>query len=102
MKTILKYFVLLNIFIISYNSVLSNPINPYISSVSPSMNAVSVNKSSNITIIFTQDINASTINGANIKVFGYMTGLLPVTIDYNPISKTANINPNQDFKTGEK
>ena len=102
MKTLLKYFFLIYISFISYNNkVLSNPVNPYISSVSPSMNAVSVIKSSNISIIFTQDMNASTINGANIKVFGYQTGLLPVTIDYNPISKTANINPNQDFKIGE-
>ena len=66
------------------------------------MNAVSVNKTSNITIIFTQEMNASTVNGDNIKVFSYQTGLLPVTIDCNPITITANINPNQDFNIGEK
>lgn len=80
----------------------STHINQYISSVSPSQNAVSVNKSSNITITFTQDMNPETINNANIKVFGYQTGLLPVTIDYNAAGKTANINPNQDLKAGEK
>ena len=80
----------------------STHINQYISSVSPSQNAVSVNKSSNIAITFTQDMNPATINNANIKVFGYQTGLLPVTIDYNAAGKTANINPNQDLKAGEK
>lgn len=98
----MKYFFLIYISLISANVVLSNPINPFINSVSPSMNAVSVNKSSNITIVFNQEMNAATVNGANIKVFGYQTGLLPVTIDYNPKTKTANINPNQDFKIGEK
>jgi len=102
MKTLIKHFLLIYISFISANIVLSNPINPFINSVSPSMNAVSVNKSSNITIVFTEDMNAASVNGANIKVFGYQTGLLPVTIDYNPISKTANINPNQDLRSGEK
>ncbi|HMS33594.1 MAG TPA: Ig-like domain-containing protein [Ignavibacteria bacterium] len=77
-------------------------INEFINSVSPRMNAVSVIRSSNITIFFAQDMNASTVNGAGIKVFGYQTGLLPVTIDYNSSTKTANINPNQDLKPGEK
>ncbi len=80
----------------------STPINQYISSVTPTQNAVSVNKSSNITIVFTQDMNPATINNANIMVFGYQTGLLPVTIDYNQVNKTANINPNQELKAGEK
>jgi len=47
-------------------------------------------------------MNPATINNANIKVFGYQSGLLPVTIDYNVAGKTANINPNQDLKAGEK
>jgi len=101
MKILMKYSFLIYISLISANVVLSNSINPFINSVSPSMNAVSVNKSSNITIMFTQEMNAATVNGANIKVFGYQTGLLPVTIDYNTITKTANINPNQDLKAGE-
>lgn len=80
----------------------SFPVNPYINNVTPSQNAVSVNKSSNITIVFTHDMNPATITNANIKVFGYKTGLLPVTIDYNAASKTANINPNQDLKNRRK
>ena len=89
------------LFFVSEN-IYSTPINQYINTVSPTQNAVSVIKSSNITIVFTQDINPATINNVNIKVFGYQTGLLPVTIDYNVAGKTANINPNQDLKAGEK
>lgn len=80
----------------------STTINQYINTVAPLQNAVSVNKSSNISIVFTQDMNPATINNSNIKVFGYQTGLLPVTIDYNEAGKTAYINPNQDLKAGEK
>ena len=91
----------LSIFFVT-GRILSFPVNPYINNVTPSQNAVSVNKSSNITIVFTQDMNPTTISNANIKVFGFQTGFLPVTIDYNAAGKTANINPNQDLKPGEK
>ena len=80
----------------------STTINQYINTVAPLQNAVNVNKSSNISIVFTQDMNPATINNSNIKVFGYQTGLLPVTIDYYEAGKTAYINPNQDLKAGEK
>ncbi|MEO8666773.1 MAG: FG-GAP-like repeat-containing protein, partial [Ignavibacteria bacterium] len=80
---------------------MSNPINAYIDNVSPTMNANSANKSSNITIVFTQEINPATINPANIKVFGYQTGLKSIVVDYNPATKTATLNPNLDFKYGE-
>lgn len=78
------------------------PLTAFIDNVNPPMNAVSVNKSSNITVVFTQPMNASTINNANIKVFGYKTGLLSAAISYNQISKTLIINPNQDMKIGEE
>jgi len=91
----------LSIFFVT-GRILSFPVNPYINNVTPSQNAVSVNKSSNITIVFTQYMNPTTITNANIKVFGYQTGFLPVTIDYNAAGKTVNINPNQDLKAGEK
>lgn len=96
------FLITILVLIANLQQVKAIPINSFINTVSPAMNAVSVNKSTNITIIFTQEMKASTVNGANIKVFGYLTGLLPVTIDYNTITKTANINPNQDLKSGEK
>ena len=102
MKNQFLKFAVIIVSIFCSTMIYSTPINQYINTVSPSQNAVSVIKSSNITIVFTQDMNPATINNANIKVFGYQTGLLPVTVDYNVAGKTANINPNQDLKAGEK
>jgi hypothetical protein len=73
-----------------------------ITNIFPLQNAINVNKSSDITVEFGQEMNASTINSSNIKVFGFETGLLSTSISYNPGSKTATINPNINFKTGEK
>ena len=102
MKNQLLIFAVIIVCIFNSSMIFSSPINQYINTVSPSQNAVSVIKSSNITIFFTQDMYPATINNTNIKVFGYQSGLLPVTIDYNVAGKTANINPNQDLKAGEK
>jgi len=93
--------ILLSITFSFSKDVLSLPINPYIENVSPPMNANSVNKSSDIVIAFTQEMNPSTIANTNIKVFGYQTGLKEITVSYNPVLKTATLNPNLDFKCGE-
>ena len=87
MKNQYLIFAIIIVSIFSSSIIYSTPINQYINTVSPSQNAVSVIKSSNITIVFTNDMNPATINNANIKVFGYQTGLLPLTIDYNAAEK---------------
>ncbi len=75
---------------------------PQVTSLSPLQNAISVNKSSDITVTFDQDMNASTLNSTNIKVFGFQTGLKSSSVSYNSGTKTATINPTSDFKVGEK
>lgn len=80
-----------------YDSITNNP--QYI--LTPNQNAINVNKSSDITVVFTQDMNASTINSNNIKVYGSQTGFKNCAISYNASQKKATINPNNDFKTGE-
>lgn len=79
-----------------------NSANSFICDVVPGINAINVNKSSDISITFSQAMNASTINSSNIKVFGSQTGLLSYLVSYNAGTKTAAINPNSDFKVGEK
>ncbi|MDQ3194190.1 MAG: FG-GAP-like repeat-containing protein, partial [Bacteroidota bacterium] len=105
MKHILKFsfnlIIILSIFIFFSKGILAVPINAYIDNVTPSMNAVSASKYTNITIVFTQPMDPSTINNANIKVFGYQTGLLTINVSYNVITKTASLDPNQDLKYGE-
>ena len=80
----------------------SDPINQFINTVSPPMNANSVIKSSDIVITFVQLMNGSTMTDANIKVFGYKTGLMTASLDYNSVSNTLTINPVKNFKNGEK
>ncbi|MFZ1320481.1 MAG: FG-GAP-like repeat-containing protein [Ignavibacteria bacterium] len=80
----------------------STPINQFINSVSPPMNANSVVKSSDIVISFEQILNGSTMTSANVKVFGYETGLMAVSLDYNSVANTLTINPVNNFKNGEK
>ncbi len=75
---------------------------PVTTNVSPHQNEINVNKSSDITATFDQDMNASTINSSNIKVFGLQSGLLSSSVSYNAGTRTATINPNSDFKVGEK
>jgi len=73
-----------------------------ISSVDPKQNEINVVKSSDIVVTFGQSMNASTITSSNIKIFGSQTGLLSYSLSYNPGTRTATINPNNDFKIGEK
>ncbi|MBK8981900.1 MAG: VCBS repeat-containing protein [Ignavibacteria bacterium] len=80
----------------------STPVNQFINSVSPPMNSNVVVKSSNIQINFMQDMNGSLMTDDNIKLFGYQTGLMTASLDYNSVTKTLTINPVNDFKYGEK
>ncbi|MEO8209296.1 MAG: FG-GAP-like repeat-containing protein [bacterium] len=75
---------------------------PKIVSVTPLQNAINVNKFSNIVTTFSTDINSSTLNSSNIKVYGSQTGSMNCAISYNAAQKTATINPNTDFKIGEE
>ena len=68
----------------------------------PRQNAVDVINSSDIAVIFNQEINASTINSSNIKVYGSLTGYIDCMINYDSSLKKAIINPDINFKTGEE
>jgi hypothetical protein len=70
--------------------------------VVPAQNAISVNRSSDITVAFGQDMSASTITNSNVRVFGFESGLLSTLVSYNSGNRTATINPVSDFKTGEQ
>ncbi|HRA98917.1 MAG TPA: FG-GAP-like repeat-containing protein [Ignavibacteria bacterium] len=79
----------------------STPINQFINTVSPALNANSIVKSSDIVISFEQIMNGSTMTSANVKVFGYQTGLLTTSLDFNSVANTLTINPVNEFKNGE-
>ncbi|MBK9331427.1 MAG: VCBS repeat-containing protein [Ignavibacteria bacterium] len=77
-------------------------ITAFIKNVSPGMNANSAVRNSDIQVEFVMNMNSSTINSSNIKVYGYESGSIPAVISYNNANRTATINPVSDFKTGEK
>ncbi|MFZ1321277.1 MAG: FG-GAP-like repeat-containing protein [Ignavibacteria bacterium] len=102
MKKLYKVISFLAISILFSSSTFSTPINQFINSVSPTLNANSVVKSSDIVITFEQVMNGSTMTAANVKVFGYQTGLMTVSLDFNSVANTLTINTMDEFKNGEK
>jgi hypothetical protein len=79
----------------------STSINQFIDSLNPKQNALNVPKSTNIIVYFSQDMNSSSLNNNNIKVYGMQTGYNACQINYNTSTKSVTINPNNDFKPGE-
>ncbi|MFB0516617.1 MAG: beta strand repeat-containing protein [Candidatus Neomarinimicrobiota bacterium] len=74
----------------------------WISSTSPSRNALNSDKSTNINIEFSQDINSATLTNSTIKVNGSQSGLHTSTdINYNAGTRIVVFNPDTDFKVGE-
>ena len=70
-------------------------------SESPSKNSIGVLSSTNISVEFSTDMNAATINDSTMLVMGSYTGFHNGAISYDSPSKTATFDPNIDFKTGE-
>ena len=101
MKLLISIISIILLSFLTVNNVISLPVNSYIHSVSPPLNANSVVKTLDIQINFTQDMNATFMTENNIKLFGYQTGLMTALYSYNPINKTLTINPNNNFKNGE-
>lgn len=101
-KYLFKKFLLSFILLVSFRPSIADPVNMFIQSVSPGMNSVSVNRSSDINIVFTQNMIASTLNSSNVIVNGVYTGVITLNINYNAALKTLTVDPLTDFKTGEK
>ncbi|MDZ4712312.1 MAG: Ig-like domain-containing protein [bacterium] len=102
MKTFIKLFnvTFILLFCIGENSYALS-LNQFIDNTNPPLNAVSVDRHSDIKIVFNQSLNPATINTGNIKVFGYFRGLLPVNVSYEQATKTLTIDPNAEMKIGE-
>ena len=103
MKTIIYEIFLPVLLIFIFTSFLNAiPVNPYINSVSPDINSLNAGRSQNIVIHFLQDMDPLTLNSTGIKISGNETGLMTIVITYNAATRTAEINPDEDFKTGEQ
>ncbi len=82
-------------------SILKNSTQVLISSVSPTVNAVNVTTSSNVTVTFNQSMNSGTLTTSTIKVVGSIRGNYSGVVSYNDVSHTATFNPDNNFKAGE-
>ncbi|MGB2696403.1 MAG: FG-GAP-like repeat-containing protein [Candidatus Zixiibacteriota bacterium] len=74
---------------------------PHIVSTSPTQNELNISTSTNISITFDVDMDSSTINGSTFVVNATITGLHLGTITYDSLTKTATVDPDNDFDVGE-
>ncbi|TAE32796.1 MAG: VCBS repeat-containing protein, partial [Candidatus Kapaibacterium sp.] len=83
-----------------------NNVTPFTATVfvSPARNVNNAAPTTNITIPFAQTLNAPSVNAANFRVFGGMTGLRRVAdgTTFGAGGATATINPGVDFLRGEQ
>jgi len=74
---------------------------PEIVSTTPSQNELNVAPSGSISVTFDIDMDSTTINDSTFVVHARSTGLHLGTISYNGPTKTATLNPDEDFDAGE-
>jgi hypothetical protein len=74
---------------------------PTIVSTTPAQNQLNLPVSTNISVTFDLDMDATTINDSTLVVNAKSTGLHSGTIAYDGPGKTATFDPTEDFKVGE-
>jgi len=68
---------------------------------SPTQNELNVPVSANISVTFNEDMDETTINDSTFVVNSRSTGLHKGTITYNSQTRTATLDPTEDFDVGE-
>jgi len=74
---------------------------PHILSTSPTQNELNVPVNTNISVTFDKDMDEATINDSTFVVNARSTGLHEGTITYNNGTRTATLDPINDFDVGE-
>jgi hypothetical protein len=74
---------------------------PNIVAITPTQNELNVATTVNISVAFDIDMDQTTINESTFVVNGRLTGLHSGNISYNPGTRTATFNPDDDFAVGE-
>src|SRR5215211_1734561 len=76
---------------------------PRVTSTVPKATATGVAPGANITATFSEDMNASSINGTTFKLFkAGTTTLIGAVVNYDATAKKAILNPNANLKRGTK
>jgi VCBS repeat-containing protein len=66
---------------------------PTVTSVSPASNVVGVNTSSNVSVTFSEPVDAATINSSTIELRDPANVLVPAAVTYNAGANTASLTP---------
>ncbi len=82
-------------------TVLFNHQKPEVLAVFPLINTLNVVNDADITAMFNIDMDPESINESTFVVTGEITGLHAGMINYDDLSMTATLNPDNDFATGE-
>lgn len=75
--------------------------NPGISLVSPGQNELDVARDSNISAVFTVEMDSATLTSETCQVLGQFTGTRTVAFTYDSLAKTVTMDPEDDFVIGE-
>ena len=74
---------------------------PEVSFTIPTQNELNVLYGTDVSAIFSVDMDSSTINSLTFRAHGNLTGLHTGTVSYDSASKLATLNPDNDFTYGE-
>lgn len=85
----------------NYIYVLMNMPRPLVMSVTPDLNDIDVDPSTNITATFNMDMDGATINTSSFVVSTRTGGFRPGVVSYDNPSRTATFNPTANFNDGE-
>lgn len=101
MKLIQLSLSVATIFIVVFFHSSSSRANPFIQSVSPSLNYLGADHNANILIFFTQEMAVATLNGNNIHVHASEFGLKTSSLAYDSLNRRLIIDPIGTFRHGE-
>jgi len=82
-------------------SVTASSLTAQILSVSPDQNAINVNGSTDITVVFDTDMDPATIGPNSFVVVSFLSGMIDGAIAYDAPARTAIFDPDIEFMTGD-
>jgi RHS repeat-associated protein len=73
---------------------------PTVASFSPAAGAANVNANANVTVTFSEAMNAATVNGSTVELRDPSNALVSATVSYNAASLTATLDPTAPLTAG--
>src|SRR5215475_14260458 len=73
---------------------------PTVTSFAPAAGANNVRIDANVTVTFSEAMDAATVNGSTVELRDPSNALVPATVSYNVVSFTATLNPTESLSAG--